>query len=120
MLQLRNIRKTYKNGNNIIVALDNVNLDFPNTGLVFVVGKSGSGKSTLLNILGGLDKMDSGEIIINGRSTSEFSAGDFDAYRNYHIGFIFQEFNLIDDITVKENIALALKIQSKGHDQTDI
>ena len=66
MLQLRNITKTYKVGNGQVVALDNVSIDFPDKGIVFVVGKSGSGKSTLLNILGGLDKMDSGEIIIDG------------------------------------------------------
>lgn len=120
MLQLRNITKTYKVGNGRIVALDKINIDFPEKGLVFIVGKSGSGKSTLLNILGGLDKMDNGEIIINGKSTSDFSSSDFDAYRNYHIGFIFQEFNLIEDISVKENIAIALKMQSKGHDATTI
>lgn len=120
MLQLRNITKTYRTGSNSVVALDNVSIDFPDKGLVFVVGKSGSGKSTLLNILGGLDKMDKGEIVINGKSTKDFSSSDFDAYRNYHIGFIFQEFNLIDDLSVKENIALALKIQSKGHDETTI
>lgn len=120
MLQLRHITKIYKSGNNEVTALDNINIDFPDKGLVFVVGKSGSGKSTLLNILGGLDKMNQGEIIINGRSTKDFSSSDFDAYRNYHIGFIFQEFNLIEDLSVKENIALALKIQSKGHDETTI
>ena len=120
MLQLRNITKTYKVGNGKVVALDNINIDFPDKGIVFVVGKSGSGKSTLLNILGGLDKMDSGEIVIDGRSTSDFSGSDFDAYRNYHIGFIFQEFNLLDDLSVRENIALALKMQAKGHDATTI
>lgn len=120
MLQIRNLTKTYKVGSGRIVALDNVNIDFPEKGLVFIVGKSGSGKSTFLNILGGLDQMDSGDIIIGGRSTSDFSKKDFDAYRNYHIGFIFQEFNLIEDISVKENIAIALKIQSKSHDETTI
>ena len=72
MLQLRNITKTYKVGNGQVVALDNINIDFPDKGIVFVVGKSGSGKSTLLNILGGLDKMDCGEIIIDGKSTNDF------------------------------------------------
>ena len=120
MLQIRNLTKIYKSGKNEVVALDNINIDFPEKGLVFVVGKSGSGKSTLLNILGGLDKMDCGEIIIDGNSTNDFSASDFNAYRNYHVGFIFQEFNLIDDISVKENIAISLKIQSKEHDLTTI
>ena len=120
MLQLRNITKIYKNGQNEVVALDNVSIDFPNTGMVFVVGKSGAGKTTLLNILGGLDTMNEGQIIINGKSTKEFKAKDFDDYRNHQIGFVFQEFNLIDDLTVKENIAIALKIQAKGHDATTI
>lgn len=120
MLQIRNITKTYKTGKSSVVALDNINIDFPEKGLVFIVGKSGSGKSTLLNILGGLDKMDCGEIIIDGNSTKDFSASDFNAYRNYHVGFIFQEFNLIDDISVKDNIAISLKIQAKEHDLTTI
>ncbi len=120
MLQIKNINKTYINGTNKTVALKNVSITFPSKGMVFIVGKSGAGKSTLLNIIGGLDKMDSGEIIINNHSTNDFSKNDFDAYRNYHIGFIFQEFNLIDDLTVKENIAIALKIQAKGIDTTTI
>ena len=120
MLQLRNISKVYKNGKSRITALKNVSIDFPEKGMVFVVGKSGAGKSTLLNILGGLDKDYEGEIIIDGKSTNDFKARDFDAYRNHQIGFVFQEFNLIDDLTVKDNIAIALKIQAKGHDATTI
>ncbi|MCI5745264.1 MAG: ATP-binding cassette domain-containing protein [Erysipelotrichaceae bacterium] len=120
MLQIRNITKTYKNGVNTITALNDFSVDFPDKGLVFILGRSGAGKSTLLNILGGLDKMDCGEIIINNRSTKDFSSHDFDAYRNYHVGFIFQEFNLLEDVTVKENIAISLKVQSKGLDETSI
>lgn len=120
MLQIKNITKTYINGTNKTVALKGISISFPDKGMVFIVGKSGAGKSTLLNIIGGLDKMDSGEIIIDNHSTNDFSKNDFDAFRNYHIGFIFQEFNLIDDLTVKENIAIALKIQAKKSDTTTI
>jgi ABC-type lipoprotein export system ATPase subunit len=120
MLQIRNIRKTYSTGKIRVEALKGISLDFPEKGLVFIVGKSGSGKSTLLNIIGGLDKMTSGEIVIDGKSTSNFSSSDFDAFRNYYIGFIFQDFNLIDEINVYDNIALALKIQAKGHDNNTI
>lgn len=120
MLQIRNVKKTYSSGKIKVEALKGISIDFPETGLVFIVGKSGSGKSTLLNILGGLDKMSSGEIVIDGKSTNQFSASDFDAFRNYYIGFIFQDFNLIDEISVYDNIALALKIQAKGHDNNTI
>ena len=120
MLQIRDIRKTYSTGKVRVEALKGISLDFPEKGLVFIVGKSGSGKSTLLNIIGGLDKMSSGEIVIDGKSTSQFSKSDFDAFRNYYIGFIFQDFNLIDEISVYDNISLALKIQAKGHDTNTI
>ena len=89
MLQIRNIRKTYSTGKIRVEALKGISLDFPEKGLVFIVGKSGSGKSTLLNIIGGLDKMTSGEIVIDGKSTSNFSSSDFDAFRNYYIGFLY-------------------------------
>ena len=120
MLQIRDIRKTYSTGKVRVEALKGISLDFPEKGLVFIVGKSGSGKSTLLNIIGGLDKMSSGEIVIDGKSTTQFSKSDFDAFRNYYIGFIFQDFNLIDEISVYDNISLALKIQAKGHDTNTI
>ena len=120
MLQIRDIKKTYSTGKIKVEALKGISLDFPENGLVFIVGKSGSGKSTLLNIIGGLDKMTSGEIVIDEKSTSNFSSSDFDAFRNFYIGFIFQDFNLIDEINVYDNIALALKIQAKGHDNNTI
>ena len=120
MLQIRDIRKIYSSGKVKVEALKGISIDFPEKGLVFIVGKSGSGKSTLLNIIGGLDKMSSGEIVIDGKSTTQFSKSDFDAFRNYYIGFIFQDFNLIDEINVYDNISLALKIQAKGHDTNTI
>src|SRR5690554_63597 len=118
-LQVEKLTKIYetKKGNKV-VALDNVNLAFDNKGLTFILGASGSGKSTLLNLIGGLDKADKGNIIVKGNHTNEFNKDDFDYYRNSIIGFVFQEFNLIDNITVKENIALALEFQ--GKDNIDI
>ncbi|MBQ4325190.1 MAG: ABC transporter ATP-binding protein/permease, partial [Clostridia bacterium] len=114
MLEVRGISKTYRAKTGVSVkALDNVNLTFPETGMVFLLGKSGSGKSTLLNVIGGLDKFDTGELIIKGRSSADFRGSDFDAYRNTFIGFIFQEYNILDEFTVGANIALALELQGK-------
>lgn len=114
MLELRNVTKIYhsKSGNDVR-ALDNVSISFPETGMVFILGKSGSGKSTLLNVIGGLDSCDSGEFVIKGKSSRSFAGSDFDAYRNTFIGFIFQEYNILDDFTVGANIALALELQGK-------
>ena len=114
MLEIKGLTKIYrsKKGDEVR-ALDNVSISFPETGMVFILGKSGSGKSTLLNIMGGLDSYDSGEFIIKGKSSRDFGGGDFDAYRNTFIGFIFQEYNVLDDFTVGANIALALELQGK-------
>ena len=114
MLEIRNVTKIYrsKNGNSV-KALDNISMTFPETGMVFILGKSGSGKSTLLNVIGGLDGYDSGEFIIKGKSSKDFAGSDFDAYRNTFIGFIFQEYNILDDFTVGANIGLALELQGK-------
>ena len=112
MLSVKNLTKTYPIGKNkrkgVVKALDNVSIDFPETGLVFLLGKSGSGKSTLLNSIGGLDSFDSGEIIIKGKSSKDFSQSDFDSYRNTFIGFIFQEYNILENFTVAKNLALAI------------
>ena len=114
MLEIRNVTKIYRSKNgNAVKALDNVSITFPETGMVFILGKSGSGKSTLLNVIGGLDGYDNGEFIIKGKSSKEFGASDFDAYRNTFIGFIFQEYNILDDFTVGANIGLALELQGK-------
>jgi len=114
MLEIRNLTKIYqsKTGESV-KALDDVSISFPESGMVFILGKSGSGKSTLLNIMGGLDSYDSGEFIIKGKSSKDFAGSDFDAYRNTFIGFIFQEYNVLDDFTVGANIALALELQGK-------
>lgn len=114
MLEIRNLTKIYrsKTGDSVR-ALDGVNISFPETGMVFILGKSGSGKSTLLNVMGGLDSYDEGEFIIKGKSSKDFAGSDFDAYRNTFIGFIFQEYNVLDDFTVGANIGLALELQGK-------
>ncbi len=120
MLSVRNLTKIYKlkgKDTKEVVALDHLNLDFPDKGMVFLLGKSGSGKSTLLNTIGGLDTFDEGEIIIKGKSSKQFKQSDFDAYRNTFIGFIFQEYNILDEFTVGKNLALALELQGKRADQ---
>ena len=114
MIEVKNLKKTYKPKKGAAVqALKGINLKFEEKGLVFILGKSGSGKSTLLNMLGGLDKFDDGEIIIKGKSSKQFTQSDFDSYRNTFIGFIFQEYNILNDFTVGANIALAMELQGR-------
>ncbi len=114
MLQIKNLTKIYKpKKGQPVIALDGVSLTFPQKGMVFLLGKSGSGKSTLLNLLGGLDSFDKGEILISGQKTDRFRGKDFDSYRNTLIGFIFQEYNVLEEFTVGANIALALELQGK-------
>ncbi len=114
MLELKNICKTYRPKKGVPVqALKNVSLKFTEKGMVFILGKSGCGKSTLLNCIGGLDTFDSGELVIKGKSSKDFSGSDFDSYRNTFIGFIFQEYNILSEFNVEKNIALALELQGK-------
>ena len=121
MLQVKNLVKIYKSKKaESVTALNNVSIDFPETGFVFLLGKSGSGKSTLLNSIGGLDKFDSGEIIIKGKSSKDFSQSDFDSYRNTFIGFIFQEYNILENFSVAKNLALALELQGKKADHEEV
>ncbi len=110
MLQLVNITKRYKTGELVQTALDGVSLAFRESEFVAVLGPSGSGKTTLLNIIGGLDRYDSGDLIINSVSTKEYSDRDWDAYRNHTIGFVFQSYNLIPHQSVLANVELALTI----------
>ena len=116
MIKLTNVTKTYvtKSKQNVD-ALRGVNFELGNTGMVFILGKSGSGKSTLLNLLGGLDKPTNGDIVVDGVSTKDFKQADYDSYRSGYVGFVFQEYNLLDDFNVKENVALALQL-TKGND----
>ncbi|MDR0696745.1 MAG: ATP-binding cassette domain-containing protein [Christensenellaceae bacterium] len=112
MLELINVKKTYttKTGVNVD-ALKGISLKFPDTGMVFILGKSGSGKSTLLNLMGGLDSFDSGEMIVKGKSTTAFKQSELDSYRNTSIGFIFQDYNILEEFSVGANIALAMQLQ---------
>lgn len=121
MIELKDVRKTYKSKKGISTeALKGINIKFGEKGLTFILGKSGSGKSTLLNILGGLDTYSSGDIIVNGRSTKQFKEKDWDAYRNTYMGFVFQEFNLLDNYNIEDNIKLALELQHKKSSTTEI
>ena len=112
MLETKNLVKIYRPKKGVpVTALNHVSLKFPDTGMVFLLGKSGSGKSTLLNVLGGLDRYNEGEILIKGQSSRTFSQQHFDSYRNTYVGFIFQEYNILDEFSVGTNIALALQLQ---------
>ena len=114
MLEVKDLYREYKpKKGEPVVALNHVSVKFPDKGLVFILGKSGSGKSTLLNVMGGLDKADGGDIIIKGKSSKNFKQGDFDSYRNTYLGFIFQEYNILDEFNVGQNIGLALELQGK-------
>ncbi len=117
MLQIKNLVKRYTTKGETVIALDHVSVDFPEKGMVFLLGKSGSGKSTLLNVSGGLDSPDEGEIIVKGKSSKDFSKSDFDSYRNTYLGFIFQEYNILNELTVAENLALALELQGKPREK---
>lgn len=110
MLQLKKIRKQYKTGDLVQTALDGVSLNLRDNEFVAVLGPSGSGKTTLLNIIGGLDRYDSGELIINGISTKKYKDRDWDSYRNHTVGFIFQSYNLIPHQSILSNVELALTI----------
>ena len=110
MLELKDIKKTYITGDEKVEALKGINLKFRESEFVSILGQSGCGKTTLLNIIGGLDRYTSGDLIINGKSTKKFKNRDWDAYRNYKVGFVFQSYNLIGHQTILSNVELALTI----------
>lgn len=110
MLKLKNIKKDYKTGDFIQHALKNISVSFRKNEFVAILGPSGSGKTTLLNIIGGLDRYDSGDLIIDGKSTKSFKDKDWDAYRNHTVGFIFQSYNLISHISVLENVEMGMTL----------
>ena len=119
MIELKNISKTYKSKKGATTeALNNMNLKLNETGLVFVVGKSGSGKSTLLNLLGGLDSPDKGQIIVDNKDICVFNNKELDSYRNSYVGFIFQEFNILEEFNVFDNVRLSLELQNKINDKS--
>ena len=110
MLRLENIKKSYKTGDTVTEALKGISLGFGKGEFVAILGASGCGKTTLLNVIGGLDRYDSGSLVINGTPTERFTAQDWDSYRNHSVGFVFQAYNLIPHQTVIENVELALTL----------
>lgn len=121
MLETLHLSKVYRPKKGVpVTALDDVSLLLPDTGMVFLLGKSGSGKSTLLNLLGGLDSATSGEIVIKGKSAASFDQKHLDSYRNTYVGFIFQEYNLLNDFSVGANVALAIELQGRKATDNEI
>ena len=110
MLELRDVYKSYRVGSTVTEALKGISVSFRESEFVAILGQSGCGKTTLLNVIGGLDKYDSGDLVINGRSTKEYKDSDWDKYRNYSIGFVFQSYNLIPHQNVLANVELALSL----------
>jgi ABC-type antimicrobial peptide transport system, ATPase component len=110
VLELKNIKKYYQVGDTVTKALDGVSVAFREKEFVAILGASGSGKTTLLNVIGGLDEYDSGDLVINGKSTKKFKATDWDAYRNNSVGFIFQSYNLISHLGIIDNVELGMTL----------
>ena len=117
MLQLKEITKNYLSGDNEVKALKGIDLEFRESEFVSILGQSGCGKTTMLNIIGGLDRYTSGDLIINGKSTKQFKDKDWDTYRNHSVGFVFQSYNLIPHQTVLANVELALTISGVGKEE---
>lgn len=116
MIELRKIRKIYKSGRGECLALDRLSFVLPDRGMVFILGKSGSGKSTLLNVMGGLDSATEGEVLVDGNPLSRFSPAEQDHYRNLYVGFIFQDFCLLDGLSVRDNVRLSLDLLGEEDD----
>lgn len=119
MLKVENLTKIYSRGENTVVALNEVNFTLDNKGFVFITGKSGCGKSTLLNMIGGLDNLTSGDIVCDGNRLSQFKNSDFDNYRNTYLGFVFQDYCLIDDLDVYQNIEIAIDLKGESLSKSD-
>ena len=117
MLELKNITKDYVLGDSTVQALKGISIEFRKSEFVSILGQSGCGKTTLLNIIGGLDRYTSGDLIINGKSTKKFKDKDWDAYRNYSVGFVFQNYNLIPHQTILSNVELALTISGVSREE---
>ncbi len=121
MFEIRNLGKIYyPSGASPVEALKGVSVKFGDKGMIFILGKSGCGKSTLLHLMGGLDRPTSGEFLLDGVSSKDFSKRDLDDYRNRCVGFVFQEYNLLPEFTVQENIGIALQLQGKRAEREKI
>ena len=116
ILQVKHLSKSF--GSNVV--LRDIDFTVKKGDVISIIGASGSGKSTLLNVLGGLDRYNEGEILIKGQSSRTFSQQHFDSYRNTYVGFIFQEYNVLDDFTVGANIALAIELQNRKANDSEI
>ena len=120
MIELKQVSKIYKAKSGETAALRKISIKFAETGLNFILGKSGSGKSTLLNLIGGLDRPTSGTIWIDGKNSTAFTESEMDAYRNSCVGFVFQEYNLIENHTVGFNITLAMELLGKKAERGEV
>ena len=122
MIELKNLVKRYRVGRNKpdVVALKGISLKLPDVGLIFVLGKSGSGKSTFLNVVGGLDSFEGGDLELFGKSAKDFTPADYDSYRNKYVGFIFQEYNIINSFTVRRNVELAIELQNRDPKKSEV
>ena len=114
MLKLEGITKDYKAGDGVVHALKGINLEFRRTEFVSILGHSGCGKTTMLNIIGGLDRYTDGDMSIDGVSTKKYKDVDWDTYRNIRIGFVFQSYNLIQHLTILDNVAMAMTLSGVG------
>lgn len=119
MLELKKITKTYEVADFKQKALNKVDIKFRQNEFVSILGQSGSGKTTMLNIIGGLDQYTSGDLIINGTSTKEYTDRDWDTYRNHRVGFVFQSYNLIPHQTALQNVELALTLSGIGKEEKE-
>ena len=117
MLKLKGITKTYISGDEKVEALKGIDIEFRKSEFVSILGQSGCGKTTLLNIIGGLDRYTTGDLMINGKSTKDFKDRDWDLYRNYSVGFVFQSYNLIPHQSVLANVELALTISGYSKEE---
>ncbi len=125
MISIKNLNKHYGKQNSKYHALKNINLELPGTGFICILGQSGSGKTTLMNIIGSLDTYDSGNVTFKGKELKKFTEEEVAKYRSMNVGFIFQDYNVIDKLTVEENVNLAINVQGKSsldkvHDYLDI
>lgn len=119
-MRVLNVKKTYRAKGVAVEALKGISFSLPAQGMVFLLGKSGSGKSTLMNILGGLDTADSGEMEVCGKRLDSLSSRELNEYRNYSCGFVFQEYNLIPELNVGENVMIALQLQGQKNPNEEV